>query len=128
FIETVHGLVGEVVHSTAQVASAAEKLVAVTNESDHAVQRQRSETHQVASAMEEMTATVQEVANNTQSAAAQAQEADKEAHHGSQVVEQTRACIESLASHVEKATRAMDTVVRDSERIDTVLEVITGIS
>lgn len=128
FIETVHGLVGEVVHSTAQVASAAEKLVAVTNESDHAVQRQRSETHQVASAMEEMTATVQEVANNTQSAAAQAQEADKEAHHGSQVVEQTRACIESLASHVEKAARAMDTVVRDSERIDTVLEVITGIS
>src|SRR5690606_22207478 len=55
-------------------------------------------------------------------------EADKEAQPGSQVVQRTRSCIESLARQVEKATRALDTVVRESERIDTVLEDITGIS
>lgn len=128
FLAKVHSLVREVAGSTAQVASAAEELAAVTQESRGAADRQSSETDQVATAMNEMTATVQEVARNALGASSAADEANNESERGAQVVEATRFTIERLATEVERAAAAMEAVAGDSERIGTVLDVIKNVS
>jgi len=128
FVDKVHELVKQVTGSTTQVAAAAEELATVTRESDQAVQRQGSETDQVATAMNEMTSTVQEVARNALSASESASAADDETRSGSAVVGETRTAIESLASEVETAAEAIETVGRDSESIGRVLEVIKEIA
>ncbi len=128
FLEKVHRLVRQVVESASQVASAAEELAAVTQGAKNAVGRQRSETDQVASAMNQMTVTVQQVTRNAHNASSAAQEANSEAELGAKVVEQARAAIGSLANEVERAAAAMEAVGKDSERISAVLDVIKAVS
>lgn len=128
FLDKVHRLVREVVNSTVQVASAAEELAAVTRESRDAVERQRMETDQVATAMNQMAATVQEVARNALNASSAADEANDESERGARVVEEARSAIERLASEVERASAAMEAVAHDSERIGAVLDVIKSVS
>lgn len=128
FIEKVHLLVKDVSHSTQQVAHAAEQLAEITTQSNQLVLSQRQETEQVATAMHEMTATVQDVAQNALLASAAAQEANTETALGSTVAGNTATSIGMLASQVTTATELMDQVLADSEKIDSILEVIEGVA
>ena len=128
FVEKVQTLVREVTGSISQLASAAEEMSLVTDETRNGVQRQRNETEQVATAMNEMTATVQEVARHAESAAGAARQADEEANAGRQVVQGTVDAIERLAAEVEKAAGVIGNLEQDSEQIGSVLEVIRGIA
>ncbi|MCK7544423.1 methyl-accepting chemotaxis protein [Marinobacter bryozoorum] len=128
FIERVHQLVRQVSDSTHQVAAAAEELAVITEQSSKAVHNEQQETEQVATAMNEMTATVQEVAQHALSASDAANEANQQASTGSRIVGDTEQSIEALAGDVEKAAEVMETVSRDSDEIGTVLDVIRGIA
>jgi len=96
----------QVHQSTSDLARSSEELSAVTTQTTAAVNRQRSETEQVATAMNEMTATVQEVSNNASNAAGAANEATRQSLGGKEVVNQTITAIHALADEVEKATAA----------------------
>ena len=63
FIEKIQNTIQQVAGSTLQINSAAEKMSLVSNEASNGVQKQRSETGQVAAAMAKMTDMVQEVAH-----------------------------------------------------------------
>ncbi|MBO1519575.1 methyl-accepting chemotaxis protein [Oceanisphaera pacifica] len=128
FVDKVHKLVQEVSASTREVATAADQLEYITEQSTHSVQRHHVETEQVATAMNEMTATVQEVAQSALSASDAAQEADSATQEGSRVVAHTENSIDELAREVEKAAQAMGVVGEHSEQISTVLDVIRGIA
>ncbi|MEQ8289927.1 MAG: methyl-accepting chemotaxis protein [Gammaproteobacteria bacterium] len=121
-------LVQEILGSSGQLAAAAEELSAITEQSTNGVMRQQGETEQVATAMNEMSATVSEVARNAANAASAAQDADAQAKNGSQVVATTVDTIHNLAREVERTAGVIENLKEDSISIGTVLDVIRDIA
>lgn len=97
---TLHDLIGGIRYGVTQIASAAEELSAVTEQTSAGVNSQKVETDQVATAMHEMSATVHEVARNAEQSSVAASVADKEARDGDKVVGEAIAQIERLATEV----------------------------
>lgn len=128
FAEKVRLMVSEVSGSTLQLASAAEQMSVITEETSRGVNQQQLETNQVVTAMHEMTATVQEVARNATEAADAATSADDASTEGRQVVVSTMKTIEDLSSELHSAGSVISTLEQDSENIGSVLDVIKSIA
>ncbi|KTC39853.1 methyl-accepting chemotaxis protein [Pseudomonas sp. L5B5] len=125
---TLRELIGGIRDGVTQIASAAEELSAVTEETSAGVNSQKVETDQVATAMHEMTATVQEVARNAEEASQAAAAADGEAREGDKVVAQAIEQIERLASEVVRSTDAMSVLQQESDKIGSVMDVIKAVA
>ncbi|MFN2348738.1 MAG: methyl-accepting chemotaxis protein [Thioalkalivibrio sp.] len=126
--EQFEALIQQIVSATTRLASSSEEVTTISRDSARNVDRQRQETDQVATAMNEMTATVQEVASNAAGAAGAANNTDNEARSGLQVVNTTSTAISSLAGEVDNAAEVIRRVSADSEAIGAVLDVIKGIA
>lgn len=124
FIEVVKNILS----SSSHLAAAAEELSTITMQGSQGISRQQSEIQQVATSMEEMSATVAEVARNAASAATEAAEADKQAKNGSNVVKHTVTTINSLADEVKHTADVIEKLKGDCISIGTVLDVIRGIA
>ncbi|MBC3956661.1 MULTISPECIES: methyl-accepting chemotaxis protein [Pseudomonas] len=125
---SLRDLIGGIGDGVTQIASAAEQLSAVTEQTCSGVNTQKEETDQVATAMNEMAATVQEVARNAQEASRSAAQADQQAREGDQVVGQAITQIEQLAREVVNSTQAMNQLKQESGKIVGVLDVIKSVS
>ena len=125
---TLRELIGGIRDGVTQIASAAEELSAVTEQTSAGVNSQKIETDQVATAMHEMTATVQEVARNAEDASQAAAAADTEAREGDQVVNQAIDQIERLAVEVGRSTEAMAVLQQESDKIGSVMDVIKAVA
>nr|WP_256262412.1 methyl-accepting chemotaxis protein [Pseudomonas gingeri] len=121
-------LIGGLRDGVVQIASAAEELSAVTEQTRAGVNSQKLETDQVATAMNEMAATVQEVARNAEQASSAAVNATHEAREGDQVLAQAMAQIEKLAGEVNNSTAAMNDLKQESDKIGSVLDVIKSVA
>ena len=121
-------LIGGISEGVGQISAAAQQLSAVTEQTSVGVNNQKEETDQVATAMNQMTATVLEVARSAQDAAQAADHADKQAREGDQVVSQAIGQIEQLADEVLKSTQAMRLLKQESDKIGGVLDVIKSVS
>ncbi|WP_406641098.1 methyl-accepting chemotaxis protein [Pseudomonas californiensis] len=121
-------LIGGIGDGVSQIASAAEQLSAVTEQTCMGVNTQKEETDQVATAMNEMAATVQEVARNAQQASQAAAQADQQAREGDGIVGQAIEEIEQLAREVVNSTHAMNQLKQESGKIVGVLDVIKSVS
>ena len=128
FITKLQGIIGHIMGSTAQLASAAEEMAAVSESSTHSSSQQQSEVSQVATAMNQMAATVQEVSRNASHAADAAQQASTQASDGLTVLDATISSINGLAGAVEEASGVINQLENDTGNIGVVLEVIRGIS
>jgi methyl-accepting chemotaxis protein len=85
-------------------------------------------TDQVATAMNEMSATAQEVARHAAHAAAAADDADHSAQQGEQVMQATIAAITHMRGEISNTASVIRQLETDSGRIGKVLEVIRGIA
>lgn len=121
-------LIGGLRDGVIQIASAAEELSTVTEQTSSGVNSQKIETDQVATAMNEMAATVQEVARNAENASDAAVNATREAREGNEVVRQAIVQIERLATEVGSSTVAMTDLQRESDKIGSVLDVIKSVA
>jgi methyl-accepting chemotaxis protein len=128
FIEKLQGIMTDVVNDSSQLVDVASHLKTISASSNENALQQQSQIEQVATAMNEMSATATEVATNARSAADAAQQADGDVNEGMVIVEQTVNSINSLASEVERANDVIRTLQSDSEEIGTVLDVIRGIA
>ncbi|MGM0593410.1 MAG: HAMP domain-containing methyl-accepting chemotaxis protein, partial [Pseudomonadota bacterium] len=128
FVGKIRDIVGPVSDATDKLSTSAGHMSTVIDETRDGVQRQQSETEQVATAMNEMVATAQEMVDNAAMAADATQQADSEAQSGSQVVSGTVGSINDLAGAVERAASVIQRLEADSEQIGTVLDVIRGIA
>jgi methyl-accepting chemotaxis protein len=126
--EQVHDAMNEVKDSVSQLAAAAEETSVVTTQTTEGINRQLTETSQVATAMNEMSATVQEVARNAVEAAGAAQEADTTFLQGKQVIDKVINAIGELAGEVEEASQVIQELEAESKNIGSVLDVIKGIA
>ncbi|MBL3598639.1 MAG: methyl-accepting chemotaxis protein [gamma proteobacterium endosymbiont of Lamellibrachia anaximandri] len=114
--------------ASAQLATTSEETSVITEQTNKIVQNQLMETTQVATAMNEMSATVQEVANSTSNASETAARANSEATAGQQAMEQTIVQIRQLALDVESASNVIKTLEKNSEEINSVLDVIKSVA
>jgi methyl-accepting chemotaxis protein len=124
----LRGLIGGIGDSARQIASAAEQLSTVTEQTRAGVDGQKHETEQVATAMNEMLATSQEVARHAEQASQAATEADRQAGAGDQVVAEAITQIEHLAHEMLRSSQAMQGLQQESRKIGSVLEVIKSVS
>lgn len=127
-IKTQRQLISSVATTVDQVAAAGEEMSAITIETSKIVEEQRSQTEQVATAMNEMTATVREVALNITNTASAANDANEQTVEGSHVVQKTIDEINNLAQQVEDSSRTINEVEKHSEAINSVLDVIKGVA
>jgi methyl-accepting chemotaxis protein len=111
-----------------QLASAAEETSAVTTQTNAGISQQLSETSQVATAMNEMSATVQDVARNAVEAATAAKDADVTFDEGKKVVDRVISAIGELAGEVESAANVIQQLEEESRNIGSVLDVIKSIA
>ncbi|CAN1603148.1 methyl-accepting chemotaxis protein [Pseudomonas sp. B21-028] len=111
-----------------QLANSAQSLSAVTEQTNLEVSSQKEETEQVATAMNQMTATVHDVARNAEEAAQAAQTADDKVESGQQVVRQSMARIEQLADSATSASSSIESLSAEIQNIGTVLSVIKSVA
>ena len=107
------GIVSGLQQGIEQLAGNAQALSAVTEQTNREVGSQKEETEQVATAMQQMTATVHDVARNAEEAAQAAQSADDKVESGQQVVRQSMQRIEQLAAAAETASAGIDSERRN---------------
>ncbi len=128
FAEKVRNMVREVTASISQLASSAEEMSLVTQETSQGVQAQHAQTDQVAAAINQMAASAQEVSNSASQAAEAAHSADEQSGQGRNVVQETIGTIDSLAREIGDAVGVINQLEQDSENIGSVLDVIRGIA
>jgi len=128
FIEKVHHLVCQVKDTSGQLTSESATLASVVESGNVALENQKRDIDQVATAINEMAATVSEVARNAADASSSAQEASGAADSGQAVVTANINSISSLANEVDTTAIIITELANDTETIGGILDVIRGIA
>ena len=114
--------------SSNQLASAAEELNVVTEDSTRGLHQQNHEIEQAATAVNEMTAAVDEVARNAVATSEASRESDATAQHGRQQVIKTVESIGLLAGDVTTTAAQVEQLAGQVRDISKVLDVIRSIA
>ncbi|WP_412071492.1 methyl-accepting chemotaxis protein [Pseudomonas sp. FEN] len=114
--------------SATQLASAAEELNTVTDESARGLVRQNNEIEQAATAVNEMTSAVEEVARNAVSTSEASKNATASAGDGRDLVQETVGAIERMSSDVQSTATLIGNLAKESQDIGKVLDVIRGLA
>ncbi|PMY43667.1 methyl-accepting chemotaxis protein [Pseudomonas sp. GW456-L14] len=114
--------------SASQLASAAEELNSVTDESARGLTQQNNEIEQAATAVNEMTCAVEEVARNAVSTAEASNDATQSASEGRDLVRETVSAIELMSSEVQSSANRISELAEESRDIGKVLDVIRGLA
>ena len=114
--------------SATQLASAAEELNAVTDESARGLQQQNNEIEQAATAVTEMTSAVEEVARNAVSTSEASSEASRSTGDGRDLVMETVGAIERMSGDVQATAKLITHLAEQSRDIGKVLDVIRGLA
>ncbi len=122
------GVVSGLQQGIEQLAGSAQALSAVTEQTNREVGSQKEETEQVATAMQQMTATVHDVARNAEEAAQAAQAADDKVDAGQRVVRESMQRIEQLATAADTASAGIDSLSAEIHTIGDVLAVIKSVA
>lgn len=124
----ISDLVQRINQSVYTLSTTAEEMSHVSDQASQAMMGQQQETDQVATAMNEMTATVHEVSQNATLAADSANQANAEVKTGQGVVNDAIRAIGSLVQKVEQASDVIHNLESDSVEIGSVLDVIRSIA
>ncbi|WP_421165128.1 methyl-accepting chemotaxis protein [Aeromonas dhakensis] len=110
------------------VADAALRIAASAEQTNQAVNSQRDQLAQLATAMNEMSATIADVAGHAENTARDTQDATSEAGLGNRDVHASVHGIQALASEVEQATLQVNQLKEGVMQISEVTAVISAIS
>ncbi len=121
-------IVGRIADSSSDISSYADRLMTSIEMNKTSINNQHVETDMVATAVTEMSASIQEVANNAQLTSESATQANAEVNNSKQVVGRTMEAIHTLADDVEQASEVIRKLNEDSDRISSVVSVISGIA
>ncbi|AXA66771.1 methyl-accepting chemotaxis protein [Pseudomonas oryzihabitans] len=119
---------GHLGHSATQLASAAEEMTAVMQESAHGLQQQNSEIEMAATAVTEMSQAVDEVAGNATSTSSESRQAADTARQGQRQLGDTLGAIEVLTENVLGASDQARQLAEQTRNISQVLDVIRSVA
>lgn len=114
--------------SSTQLASAAEEMTAVTEESSRGLVSQNDEVNQAATAVTQMSAAVDEVARNAESASEDSKRTQGFTQAGLERVAQTLKAIQRLSGNVENTSEQIQGLSDRAQSISKVVEVIRAIA
>jgi len=124
----IHDLIQRVGQTVVEVERQADRVEVVSGESNQAVAGQRSQIEQVATAMNQMSATAQEVARSAAAAVDSAHSVNEETVSGRELVESQVGSIQRLAGEIDQSVLVINQLASDSQSISRVLDVIKGIA
>ncbi|MGY2362306.1 methyl-accepting chemotaxis protein [Pseudomonas azotoformans] len=124
----LQGTIRGISESAQQLASAAEEMSSVMEQSTRGLQAQNDEIEQAATAVTEMSAAVDEVAGNAVSSAEASQASDEDSKHGHYQISETISSIQNLVDEVLGASNKAEGLAVQAQDISKVLEVIRGIA
>jgi len=127
-VQRIRGLIDQVGRTVVAVEEQASQVLAVSVRSNQAVSGQREQIEQVATAMNQMSATAQEVARSAALAADGAQQVNHESASGRGLVQRQQGSIDRLAAEINQSVGAINQLASDSQAIGRVLEVIRSIA
>ncbi len=119
---------GHLGQSATQLASAAEEMTAVMQESANRLQQQNSEIEMAATAVTEMSQAVEEVAGNATSTSTDSRQAAASARDGQQQLGNTLVAIETLTDNVMSASDRARELAEQTRNISQVLDVIRSVA
>ena len=118
----------EIRDASERLVNASGEVASVSRDTSAGVERQQSETEQVATAVNEMTATVQEIARNSVQAAQAATQGNEEASKGRRIVAEAIDSMDVLSQQVDRTVEVLQKLKTDSGNIGVVLDVIRSIA
>jgi len=128
FVDKLTNVLGKVVELTQRVGFSSMQLSATAEQIFKGTENQNMQVTQVASAIEEMSATVIEVASNTSQAAEFAKKATDMAIKGGDIVSRTVHGMHSIAKSVEESANTIEELGRNSDQIGEIITVINDIA
>nr|WP_286674989.1 methyl-accepting chemotaxis protein [Pseudomonas subflava] len=127
-VSRIRDLIELVGQTVTEVERQADRVELVSGSSSQAVNAQRGQIEQVATAMNQMSATAQEVARSAAAAVGSAQSVNDETVSGRAMVESQVGSIRRLASEIDQSVGVINKLASDSAAISQVLDVIKGIA
>ncbi|WP_423814362.1 methyl-accepting chemotaxis protein [Pseudomonas kuykendallii] len=126
--ESLKRTIQGIADSSTQLASAAEELNAVTEDSSKGLHQQNQEIEHAATAVNEMTTAVDEVARNAVATSEASRDSDRTARMGQDQVNKTVDSISHLAEDVTGTAQQVEQLADKVRHISTVLDVIRSIA
>ena len=127
-IENLKALITAINVRAEQLAAASEQTSAVTAQTTHSIQDQKSQIGQVATATTEMHSTSQIVVQSAEDTLSQIRHADAEAENVRQISIENKNTIEILSKDVQDAADVINKLHQDSASIGGILDVIRGVA
>ncbi|RRV15462.1 methyl-accepting chemotaxis protein [Pseudomonas saudiphocaensis] len=127
-VARIRELIERVGQTVTEVERQATRVERVSGESNQTVSGQRGQIEQVATAMNEMSATAQAVASSASSAVDSAHDVNQQTVGGRELVEAQVQGIERLATEIDQSVEVINRLAGDSKTISQVLDVIKGVA
>ncbi len=128
FVTKVEDIVLKIMVSVSQVSKSGSELFEITEQTIEVANKQAKNTSEVATAMNEMSATAQTVASHAQQASDITHSSQVHSESGFSTVSQAIDEIKELANNVASTVELMSAVEKQSEDIHSILDVIQGIA
>ncbi|WP_341205618.1 methyl-accepting chemotaxis protein [uncultured Psychrosphaera sp.] len=128
FATKIADMVKQINGSTQILSNSSVKLTQLMDQAESGVQRQHSESDQVATAMNEMSATALDVAKSASNAARAAHEAEDQVTDASKILDGAIEVINGLGDQVNIGVEVIGNLGEESKNIGGVIEVIRGIA
>ncbi len=121
-------IIHRIANATNNLDKVASNTETIIQQGDISLKKQHLEIDQVATAMNEMSATVHEVAQNASNSAEATSKADNDVIEGKQVVSEAINGINKLADQISQASSSINQLASNTESIGSVVDVIRGIA
>lgn len=128
FVERIQVLVAQVGNVSQRIFTETESLTRISGQYTRQMLEHSKETEQVASAVNEMSATAQSVASSASNAANATSEAAQNSEEASNVVNTAINSINSLVEEVDSASSVITMLAQETAKIGSVVDVIRGIA
>jgi methyl-accepting chemotaxis protein len=131
FNEAVHKMrlvLAEVLKLSHQAAASSEEICAGSERIAAGTEEQKQQTHQILSAIEEMTRTISANRDNAHHAAETARKAGAKAHEGGRVMQETITGIGKVTDAVMESASMIEELRKSNEQVREILEIINDIA
>ncbi|WCN09780.1 methyl-accepting chemotaxis protein [Marinomonas mediterranea] len=128
FMGKLHGIIVNVSKSSDSLNASSESAVGVIHNTLEGVERQKTETAVVASAIDQMSSATSEVARSTMEASDVANNVRELVSKGKTAAEENQKITSQLSKEVQDTSNSIDNLVKETDNIGAVLDTIQGIA
>ena len=127
-VQHIRDVIQDIGSAATQVATAAEQSSSVAMQTSQNVAQQRQGTDQVATAINQMSATVRDVACSTTEAAEMSRQVNDTTAQGKAEIVNTVRLVQGLSSQAAETAQLIQELKKESDAISSVIDVIRGVA